>query len=352
MKVLQIGPISYIGGVSVHILRLSELLKNNTDIFDIEFIDESPLPVAKKGKINIRRVSDFYKFIKLIKHSDIIHIHSVHWLIRIFNILFVILLHKPFIVTLHSFRIVGIRKFITFILLKKAERVISVNEEIKTILSQKNVQSEIKEAFIPPIISDESHLPNDIEEKIENEKKSKTLICANAFRLTHYNGGELYGLDQCIEVAVKLKQEKLDIVIIFVIGNIRKSEPLYTTLKWKVENLGLERYIWIIPYAISFVKLISHCSMILRPTLSDGDALTIREALYFNKIVIASDVVNRPYGTILYKTGSVSDLFEKIVYCTSLKINPNKNLIDDPLTYFNFYKNLYLTNVSTHTETI
>lgn len=41
MKILQIGSISYVGGVSIHILRLSSLFVKQNRNFDIEYIDES-----------------------------------------------------------------------------------------------------------------------------------------------------------------------------------------------------------------------------------------------------------------------------------------------------------------------
>ncbi|MEI2749894.1 MAG: hypothetical protein V9E88_14180 [Ferruginibacter sp.] len=52
--------------------------------------------------------------------------------------------------------------------------------------------------------------------------------------------------------------------------------------------------------------------IVLRPTNTDGDALTIREAIYLNKKIVASDVVERPEGTILFKTRDTNDLEIKI----------------------------------------
>jgi len=64
---------------------------------------------------------------------------------------------------------------------------------------------------------------------------------------------------------------------------------------------------------LSFVRLIEKSDIVLRPTNTDGDALTIREALYLNKTIIASDVVNRPSGTILFKSRDTNDLKMKII---------------------------------------
>jgi glycosyltransferase involved in cell wall biosynthesis len=343
MKILQIGPISYVGGVSVHIDRLCYLFKSNSDNFTIKFVDESPLIHSKKDVINIRRIGDSIKFLKAILNSDIIHIHSVHWIIRIFNIACVVMLNKPFIVTLHSFRITGIKKTITLLLLRNAKLVIAVSKEIEEVIHSDKIITIVKEAFIPPQIENEISLPLEIEKRIDIEKSNKVLICANAFRLTPYAGGELYGLDQCIDVALKAKKNNLKILIIFVIGTIRNNDNLYLTLLNKFKEFELAEYLWIIPFQVSFINIIKNCSIVLRPTLSDGDALTIREALFLNKFVIASDVVNRPLGTLLYKTGNSNDLYEKIIECLNNNFQLDKMPSFDMNDYFNFYEKLYKT---------
>jgi glycosyltransferase involved in cell wall biosynthesis len=342
MKILQIGPISNVGGVSIHIHRLTKLLKTNFNTYNFTFIDESPLSCSPADQINLRRVNNFLKCIEEIKHSDLIHIHSGHWLIRIFNILIVSFLRRPFVVTLHSFRISGFKNKITFFFLKKAKKIIVVSDELEQILNMNNIECYLKEAFIPPFLEDEKRLPTEIEERINRESKNKVLICANAFRLTPFNGKELYGLDQCIEVAAKSKTENLNILIIFVIGNIRELDELYLSMNGKVQQLNLEKYIWIIPYNISFVNLIKQCQIVIRPTLSDGDALTIREGLYLNKKVIASDIVKRPTGTIVYKTGQSIELYYRIIDCINNDLQfVNGNTLEQTLQYSNFYNQLY-----------
>ena len=71
---LQIGPYSAIGGVSVHIKRLSDLLK---DHYNFSFIDESPL-LTNQEVYNLRRINVF-EYIRLINNAEIIHIHSGIW---------------------------------------------------------------------------------------------------------------------------------------------------------------------------------------------------------------------------------------------------------------------------------
>jgi hypothetical protein len=52
-------------------------------------------------------------------------------------------------------------------------------------------------------------------------------------------------------------------------------------------------------------------NVLLRPTKSDGDALSIREALYLKIPVITSNVVPRPVDSIVYDMNSKDDLLNK-----------------------------------------
>jgi glycosyltransferase involved in cell wall biosynthesis len=46
--------------------------------------------------------------------------------------------------------------------------------------------------------------------------------------------------------------------------------------------------------------VIKRASVFLRPTTSDGDSISLREALHFNVPVVASDAAPRPAGSILF----------------------------------------------------
>jgi hypothetical protein len=93
---------------------------------------------------------------------------------------------------------------------------------------------------------------------------------------------------------------------------------------------------------LSFSKLIELSDIVIRPTNADGDSLSIREALYFQKPIIASDVVKRPTGTITFKTRNFDDFMLQLKNCIHQK-NENKqtNLVDgDSVELSEFYINL------------
>ena len=51
----------------------------------------------------------------------------------------------------------------------------------------------------------------------------------------------------------------------------------------------------------SYFELLKNVDVFVRNTSTDGDALSVKEALYLNKPALCSDVVDRPAGTILFR---------------------------------------------------
>ena len=82
-NVLITGPIAPpFGGVSIHILRLTELLR---DDFVFDFVDESKN--RKNGYFNLRSFN-LIKYLIKIKKADIIYINSGKSSLRIFHLIF------------------------------------------------------------------------------------------------------------------------------------------------------------------------------------------------------------------------------------------------------------------------
>lgn len=80
--------------------------------------------------------------------------------------------------------------------------------------------------------------------------------------------------------------------------------------------------------------------IVLRPTNSDGDALTIREGLLFEKKVIASDVVSRPINTFLFKTRNIVSFVETIEKVYGNLIEKKQNQINTVESYTDYAKHL------------
>jgi glycogen(starch) synthase len=60
------------------------------------------------------------------------------------------------------------------------------------------------------------------------------------------------------------------------------------------------------------LHVISRSVAFVRPTFTDGDSISVREALALGVPVIASNAAARPEGTVLFETGNPDDLMKKM----------------------------------------
>ena len=60
------------------------------------------------------------------------------------------------------------------------------------------------------------------------------------------------------------------------------------------------------------LALMSACDVFLRPTLEDGDSISVREALSLGVPVVASRVGARPAGAILFRPGDVEEMVARV----------------------------------------
>jgi glycosyltransferase involved in cell wall biosynthesis len=68
------------------------------------------------------------------------------------------------------------------------------------------------------------------------------------------------------------------------------------------------------------LALMSACDVFLRPTLEDGDSISVREALSLGIPVVASRVGTRPDGAILFRPGDVDQMLAGIELALTTKI--------------------------------
>lgn len=341
-KVLLIGPFPPpYGGVSVHILRFKNLLK---DLYNFDYIDESRYP--KQQYFNLRSL-DLGAYFKTIAHSEIIFVHSGSLLLRMFHLLIGTIFKKKTILVLHGFT--SKPPLIVFhflgLIYKSANIIIAVNCDIKMRLKLPDKKCIIKDAFIPPNIDEEPELPTNISNLlIENNKRGISIVCANAFRLEKYQNQDLYGLDLCIEVTKRLVDKKIPLIFIFIVSSIEQNSELYFKYKALINELNLSEQFFLINDKLSFVKLMELSDIVVRPTNTDGDSLTVREALYLNKKILTSDVVERPTGVTLFKNRDIDDFETQLKMLLSEKnekyviSDKRNNPINDELK--RFYINL------------
>jgi glycosyltransferase involved in cell wall biosynthesis len=339
-NILIAGPIAPpFGGISIHIKRLAFALKPQ---FNISFIDE-----AKKKKSNIFNIYslNFFAYLKLVLQSDLVFIHSGNRWLKKLHLIVSKLFRKKTIITIHGYgkKRNFVLKFWDEIIYRLANHIVLVNAEINQKIDLPLQKCSIQHAFLPPNLLDESPLPESLYSKIVTAKaEGKFILVGNASRLDLFNGEDLYGVDMAIEAASQLLAENENFLMVFSISELGSGTDLYNTYIKKIESAGLKDNFIFYTGILSFPQLIELSDIVIRPTKTDGDSLSVREALYFKKPIIASDVVLRPKGTITFKTRNFEDFIFQIKTCLSQKkagINPNpvQNQNED---FSNFYINL------------
>ncbi len=319
MKIALVGiyPPPY-GGRSIHIKRLNKRFEK--DGVTCTVYENSGVFKKENNVIIMKSMSTWLIDQLLHGIEDVIHCHNYSPKSLILFSLLSILKDKKIIFTLHSFRY-SLKdfdlwsKFAFWLATRVRVYFIAVSPEIKEKIVSLGVKSEYVEvipAFIPPALDemDVSWLP----ESLQNiRKKYKFLITANAFRISFYNDYDLYGIDLSIELMKRLVDNGYrDIGFIYVIPDIGDYE-YFEKMKKLIEKYDLKKYFHFHTEPVAYPAVINLCDMFIRPTNTDGDALSIREALTLKKPTITSDVCKRPEGTILFEKRSVDSLYFKTI---------------------------------------
>lgn len=317
LKIALVGgyPPPY-GGVSIHIQRLHTQCLNS-NIRCTVFNTSSHVKSAKHV-VNLSRVRD-WPYI-LTSRQDIFHINttSMHWKIPAFFFYLSKIKRAKFILTYHSLRYSAsdfspLGRRMIRIIFKSASHCIATNSEIKERLISQGARPErisVIPAFLPPIEEEEeiAEIPQEVWDFIDSHTP---VISANAFRIVLYDGQDRYGVDMCIELCASLKSAYPKIGFVFCIPDIGDYD-YFNELKRRIAEKGIEGNFLFQTKPYQFYPILMKSNVFVRPTNTDGDAISLREALFLKIPSVASDVVPRPEGTVLFKNRDVEDFIARV----------------------------------------
>jgi glycosyltransferase involved in cell wall biosynthesis len=319
-RILLVSPFPpYIGGVSVSVQRLYDHLvfsgfepvKYNTQI--------------SKKKYNHKALK-FFKYLALPfylmlnRRFDVIHFHVSNMMPKVYVSVWRRFFSSKtrFVITIHGEINDAFKSGIGRLALKGFDRIICVKSG-----DQKNMPPEYRNhtveipAFIPPVINGQPvrEFPGGL---VEFLRRDTFKMLLNGFIIINEKFHDLYGFGDAIRLLNDLKEKGMnaDLILVVIGSNYSKANKDYIEeLKRYISEHNLERNVyWVEDVTMELWPLLRKINLLLRPTKSDGDALSIREALFFRIPVISSDVVPRPEGTIIYKLNSREDLLEKTIY--------------------------------------
>lgn len=300
-----------VGGVSIHIKRLIYELNRITRVYLKDFKPKKTYPFDYIIPVK----NPVFEILKLpFVEKKIIHVEQFSY------VLFLLLLvfgwkHKVGI-TMHNQRSVLIsswikRKLCCFFF-KKCNFIIMNDGEFKSrFASFFNVPENIIHvlpAFLPPNDTEKSGLPDSV---MDFRTTHKFLISANAYKLRLDNGVDVYGLDMLINLIKKLRELGIDTGLLFCLPE-RGDLVYYSLIKKKISDLDLQEHVHIVEgINENGFEYWGASDVFIRPTCTDMEGLSVKEALSMGINVIASDVCIRPKECILFRNRNEEELFNK-----------------------------------------
>jgi len=272
-KLLIIGKTSPIGGVTVHVNRLLDSLKEKEHPYKYIELSFKNLPSIMWN----------------IPKMDVMHIHSS----RLSFMFLIAAITKFFslksILTYHAE--IGVHKGVNQWFEKYAVKWINIpimlNRKSLEFAQSLNPRAIQISSFIPPISKEKDLSPILINQIDSLKKRTDYLFCSNAFkRFTMPDGRDVYGIGSLIETFSKLPNLGL------IISDPSGENKIYHLKKRKT------------------LEVLKKSDCMIRATLTDGDSISIKEAIYLEKNIICSDVVSRPTPCTTYTNDDTgSNLF-------------------------------------------
>lgn len=304
-----------LGGVSVHIKRVMHKLKGqHNKLFHFDTSKRSSRLIY-----TIRLV-----LFLLTKRCDIVYYHTLDLNRRLSELQLLLKIKKimgyQLVIVEHNCRYlytksVSFKKSFNYCMQKVDALVFIGNSTWYSYLENKIIVpaiTTIESAFLPP---DESHgamivktYPVTLHDFLFSHSP---IVLVNAFQLSMLDGKDLYGIDLCIQALSQLKKEHRVIGLVCGLSQLGSKEH-FAYLQQEIKKHNLENHIYFLMDKKELWPLFKKVDLFVRPTLSDGESVSVQEALYFNVPVVASDAVARPRQVITFSSGDAMDLSQKI----------------------------------------
>ena len=243
---------------------------------------------------------------------------------------------KKIILTIHSGSFIKsynkasfVKKRVIKKIFKNSHGIITVNDEQHRFLIRDLGVDTTKIKTIPAFIFPSSN-DSEISEEAKNfliQKDTKILISSGFLY-------EYYGFDIILDFLKK--NENLKGIFVFY---SQFDKDYRKKIIDKINNLKNVIYFENITPE-SFNWLLEHSNIYIRNTDRDGDSVAIREAIYWQKQILASDAVIRPEGVYLFKYNDVAEFTERL---NELMTDPELGKADQQENFaehiFKYYSN-------------
>ncbi|MCB0408504.1 MAG: glycosyltransferase, partial [Bdellovibrionales bacterium] len=212
-----------------------------------------------------------------------------------------------------------LKRFYLSFLLKRVDELVLVGPHIEKYYSTHGIRLpqkiRVRTPFIPPPLNEENQIlssyPESLMQFLENHQP---VVIMNAYKIIFYNGVDLYGFDQSIDLLYRLKELYPKVGMIFALADDSDKDELKRILR-HIHELNLTENSYFLTNQKQIWPLFKRVDLMIRPTAQDGYGISVAEAIHFGCPTLASNTCVRSKGTILFKTRDTDDLYEKALLC-------------------------------------
>lgn len=296
------------GGVSIHLKRQLPYLDKHG--IPYTFYNTGPSTIQRHNVVNAGRArwiaAKLFTF-----EEDVIHFHNSRqfllmvatWILTRRNKRVVWTFHDEFMLNWYE-RAGRLSRASLACALKRLTHAVCVNPRIRDWLVEAGVpvaNTTIAPAFIGP--TDEETSPDNLSSQMSDFLTGHTpIIGSHGWFGMYINGKDVYSLEMIAAMISRVRKEKPSVGCYTVISGTADAEFRQRIMTLRRDS-GLENCWLIIETPFSAAALYARTDVFVRPSLTDGDSVSVRECLSLGVPVIASDAVWRPQRCVLFPSG-------------------------------------------------
>lgn len=206
---------------------------------------------------------------------------------------------------------------------RRAGSVCVVHEHLLVQYSRRgiDVPMEVESPFLPPVEARFSDVydgyPVDAKRFLNEAGYFRIGLSASKYTIDA-QGRDLYGIETLCDLVARLREAGVEAKCLLAVAEWR-DHLIPDVLKNKIIRLVDSGHLVLLAGQYEFWPIYRYLDCFLRLTSTDGDSVSVREALHYQCPVVASDVVPRPDGTIIYQYAEVESIFYRVLSLASLR---------------------------------
>jgi glycosyltransferase involved in cell wall biosynthesis len=317
--ILILGPVPPpFGGISVHLSRLVPLLVRaglKVGVLNHFGSKDMPFVVAalNRNPLNYYRIPRKFR-------ARIVHYHHSGWWPLVSLALAKGGSSARYIVTLHGGAIYGplrskvpIVSRITRWALCRFDTIIVVDPNVASFVQSSVGKQRIE--VLPAFLEGGNDDLGAYDARIEAFLDSGRVLVVAAYGVQFLDDGrELYGLDMVAQAFATLARDRKDLRLAVFLARRQpgpKPRRHLARLQRQLEQAGLRDRALIV-FGLPLLPALRPNAVFVRPTRAEGDAVSVREAQSVGVPVVASDIVPRPPGVVVFPTDDLAKLCEAL----------------------------------------